>query len=213
MSPEITDKEHIRSYIKEKRRELTAAEKEEKSRRAEANVVCLLKRLKKETNFSWLYCYMDLKKETGTKGIISWCIENGIQIAVPRISGKSMDFFTITSSCDCKPCAMGILEPKSDCPEAGEASNGLSKTCPIIVPGVAFGRDGTRTGYGGGYYDRFFEKEPGHTAVGYCFDFQLYPYVPSESHDKGMDFIVTENRILTTQDKKCNHSEDRLKQI
>ncbi|RGZ01486.1 5-formyltetrahydrofolate cyclo-ligase [Clostridium sp. AM58-1XD] len=190
------NKEGIRIYIKEKRIQLTAEEKEEKSVLTAARAVKLLEEFCLLHETGWLYCYMDLQKEAGTREIFSWCWKHGIRTAVPRVSGRHMDFYEIASPEDCTAGTMGILEPKDTCAPAAEASGGRSLTCPVIVPGVAFGTDGSRIGYGGGYYDRFFEREREHTAVGYCFDFQTASSVPAETHDKRMDFLITETSAL-----------------
>lgn len=193
------NKEEIRIYIKEKRLLLTAEEKDEKSVRTAAQAVRLLKehRLLQETG--WIYCYMDLKKEAGTRDILSWCWKNGIRTAVPRVLGSNMDFYEIWSLEDCTTGTMGIPEPKDSCEPAAAVSEGRSLMCPVIVPGVAFGTDGSRIGYGGGYYDRFFEREREHRAVGYCFDFQTASCIPAEIHDKRMDFLVTETSALVIE--------------
>ena len=61
----------------------------------------------------------------------------------------------------------------------------------IIVPGMAFDKEGHRLGRGRGYYDRFLAKHPQTPTIGICFDFQLLPEVPSESHDRQIDEILT----------------------
>lgn len=66
----------------------------------------------------------------------------------------------------------------------------------IIVPGVAFDRNGYRVGYGGGYYDRFLSKYPDAVKLGIAFDLQLIDEVPREHFDIAVDFIFTENKII-----------------
>lgn len=66
----------------------------------------------------------------------------------------------------------------------------------ILVPGVAFDRDGARLGRGGGFYDRFLSgiHERGGARpvfVGVCFEEQLVDEVPCEGHDMRMDAVVT----------------------
>jgi len=65
----------------------------------------------------------------------------------------------------------------------------------IIVPGVAFDREGHRIGRGGGFYDRLL---PQYRAVraGICFEFQCLETVPAQEHDIRMDWVVTETQIL-----------------
>lgn len=79
----------------------------------------------------------------------------------------------------------------------------LCKTVPLdcldlaIVPGVAMDEKGGRIGSGQGYYDRLIPDLPLTTRkVGLVFEAQILPNIPMESHDKHLDIIVTENRII-----------------
>ena len=62
----------------------------------------------------------------------------------------------------------------------------------FLVPGCAFTRDGLRMGYGGGYYDRYLQMYKEAVTVGYAFEEQLFDAIPSEAHDRRLDFVVTQ---------------------
>lgn len=67
----------------------------------------------------------------------------------------------------------------------------------ILVPGVAFAKNGYRVGYGGGYYDRFLseiDKDVMKIALG--FDLQVVDKVPVEEFDIPVDLIITEKRMI-----------------
>ena len=101
-------------------------------------------------------------------------------------SGK-MVFCRIMSLDDCVKGTYGILEPKKDCQVVRADENSL-----ILVPGCAFTRDGLRMGYGGGYYDRYLQMYKEAVTVGYAFEEQLFDAIPSEAHDRRLDFVVTQ---------------------
>ena len=61
----------------------------------------------------------------------------------------------------------------------------------IIVPGVAFDRQGNRIGRGKGYYDRFLKQHLSVKRIGICFDFQLVDEVPTEPFDIRMDEVIS----------------------
>lgn len=68
----------------------------------------------------------------------------------------------------------------------------------ILVPTVACDLQGTRLGYGGGYYDRFLsnsvvQKIP---KIGITFDFACVAKLPKESWDIQLDFICSEVAFL-----------------
>ena len=55
----------------------------------------------------------------------------------------------------------------------------------VIVPGLAFTRDGRRLGQGGGFYDRFLAQLPADcTTIGVGFAEQLLDDLPVEPHDR-----------------------------
>ncbi|MGH9132363.1 MAG: 5-formyltetrahydrofolate cyclo-ligase [Ilumatobacteraceae bacterium] len=69
----------------------------------------------------------------------------------------------------------------------------------VIVPGVAFARDGARLGQGGGWYDRFLAAiRPECTTIGVGFEPQLVDALPTEPHDIRLDCIVTESSVVAS---------------
>mgnify|MGYP000201497045 FL=1 len=97
-----------------------------------------------------------------------------------------MEFFEITGFSDLEPGYFGILEPREGCRRA---------CCPesvILVPGAAFSRNGKRLGRGGGFYDRFLEREPKHKKIAAAYEYQMMETLPSEVHDVPVDMVVTE---------------------
>jgi len=66
-----------------------------------------------------------------------------------------------------------------------------------IVPGLAFDEKGGRLGSGDGYYDHLIPKLPITTRkVAVALETQMVPLVPMESHDKYVDIIITDSRII-----------------
>ena len=78
----------------------------------------------------------------------------------------------------------GMPEPIGDEPVAED------ETALVLMPGVAFTKDGSRIGYGGGYYDKFLAKEPGHPTVALCYDFQIVEELPLEEFDIPVDLVL-----------------------
>ena len=77
------------------------------------------------------------------------------------------------------------------------------KTVPIdcldiaIVPGLAMDEKGGRIGQGNGYYDRLMPELPITTRkVGLVYEQQIVPLVPLESHDKYVDIVITQDRVI-----------------
>ena len=62
----------------------------------------------------------------------------------------------------------------------------------MIVPGLAFDKEGYRIGYGGGFYDRYIARYPFLTTLGVCYSFQLIDHIPRSPYDKPVGGPVTE---------------------
>ena len=110
----------------------------------------------------------------------------------PRIEAGGMAFFEVESSGELMP---GPWHPKIREPVfAPERLVPPGKIDLLLVPGLAFTRDGQRLGRGGGYYDRYLAGLPaGAVKLGVCFECQLVDRLPSEAHDQRVHAIVTEN--------------------
>ena len=113
----------------------------------------------------------------------------------PRLTGDRIEFAAVRHLADLAPAAWNplIREPLASAqPIIAPTDIDL-----ILVPGLAFTRDGRRLGRGGGYYDRLLGLRHSHAiALGVCFDLQLVADLPCEPHDQRVDAVVTESGAL-----------------
>ena len=65
----------------------------------------------------------------------------------------------------------------------------------ILVPALAFTRQGYRLGYGGGYYDRFLSQHATVLKVGVGFSHQLVTELPVEVHDVPVNQLVVDDQL------------------
>ena len=71
-----------------------------------------------------------------------------------------------------------------------------------VVPALAFDEEGFRIGYGGGFYDTFLARFAGKTAgsaENRISSRACRRKAPSRKHDRAVDFVVTEKRVLFLQ--------------
>ncbi len=67
----------------------------------------------------------------------------------------------------------------------------------VIVPGMMFDEKGGRLGSGKRTYDRLIPKLPNTVRkVALAYESQIIPSVPMASHDKYVDIIISENKII-----------------
>ena len=131
-----------------------------------------------------LYGYLPYNQEVRTVPILEQALKDGKRVAVPKVFGDDMKFIWLEDLDAVASGFAGIPEPLSDGPIADD------KTALVLMPGLAFDREGHRIGYGGGFYDRFLEAEPNHPTLALCYDFQMLDYVETESFDKPVDCVL-----------------------
>ncbi len=137
--------------------------------------------------------YAPFKGEIDPALIVEALRRKGHQISLPVMKGKGMplDFRLYKSGDALAANAQGILEPKTDAPNAD--------INVMLVPLVAFDSAHRRLGCGGGYYDRtikIMRNRKNIRAIGIGFSFQETESVPVEAHDVVMDIIVTDKGVF-----------------
>lgn len=86
------------------------------------------------------------------------------------------------------PNSRSFFEPAPGAPLAAEGSLDV-----IVAPALALSLDGTRLGYGAGFYDRALGKQrPPAVVIGVCYHNELLRALPCAAHDEAVDFVVTD---------------------
>lgn len=138
-------------------------------------------------------CYVSVRTEVDTTIILRELFVRGGIVAVPVTIGDRLAFAQLVHPWALAPGAHGIPEPRQPWEEVrGDALD------VIIVPGLQFGRDGSRLGNGGGHFDRYLAEHPKSLRVGLAFAAQLVDRVATEGHDQGMDVVITEHGRVRT---------------
>lgn len=136
--------------------------------------------------------YFPSGAEAPALGWARWLAENGRTIALPWFAGRdaAMTFRRWEN-----PFDDGLLSPGPwRAPQPGIAQPELVPDV-VIVPLVAFTREGHRLGQGGGHYDRWLAGKPDTLAIGLAWDCQLADELPIEAHDRPLYAVVTPTRI------------------
>ncbi len=106
------------------------------------------------------------------------------------LPGRKLAFHLVREpSEDLVPGILGILAPKPSLPLLPPEAADL-----IIVPGVAFTKDGKRLGYGGGYYDRYLPLCRQARLVSTAFPEQMQDALPHDIHDCTIPLILTADK-------------------
>ncbi len=190
-------KVEARQRIKKLRLALSNDKRQAYDRAIEEHLFRLLDKYPEIKN---LNIYVSTPEEADTKHIIEKALKEGMyEVAVPKVTGRDMDFYRIGSIEELKPGTMGILEPVKDRTRLfNKADEDKKRAAAVIMPGLAFTREGKRLGYGGGYYDRYLAGESLFKKIALCYSFQLLDDFEDSPHDVRVGIIVTEKGVLYT---------------
>ncbi|HAU31431.1 MAG: 5-formyltetrahydrofolate cyclo-ligase [Desulfotomaculum sp. 46_296] len=141
--------------------------------------------------------YLDFRNEVKTGELIQRTMKIGKKIAVPATDLKNIRLtpsLLLAYPDDLSPGAWGIPEP---------ARGRLRPVKPaeidiVIVPGIAFDEKGNRIGYGMGFYDRFLMQIDAFLLAP-VFEMQIRPAFSPGPHDRPVDCLVTEERVIYTK--------------
>lgn len=136
-------------------------------------------------------CYASVGSEVATGAIHRGLLARGARVAVPVVQGERLRFARLQHPWGLVPGWRGLPEPRQPWEEVSEDELEV-----VVVPGLLFGRDGSRLGQGGGYFDRLLAEHPGPRRVGLAFSAQVVDRIDVEPHDQTLDALVTEGEVL-----------------
>lgn len=147
--------------------------------------------------------YVDVRDEVRTRHALLDAIQGDKRIIIPYCVDGELELFHLESMDELDIGMYKILEPKPALREVAVKRLQPEDLDLIMVPGVAFDRNGGRTGHGKGYYDKLLEHARADTPlVALAFECQMFPEIPCEVHDIYMDKVVTESDVYSGRGRK-----------
>ena len=137
--------------------------------------------------------FMPLKSEINPLPLMCKLVDDGARLALPVVAGRGQPLIMRSWQWGepLVPGVWGISEPPPTAPEL--------QPDILLVPLLAFDRNGHRIGYGAGYYDltiaQLRAKKP-IAAVGIAFAAQEIESVPRTAFDARLDLVLTENETI-----------------
>lgn len=131
--------------------------------------------------------YWRIRDELDCQPILVRLMDSNQTVVLPVVLGPEapLDLRVWEQGASLYEAGFGTLAPAELAPRA--------EPDVIIMPLLGFDSQGTRLGYGGGYYDRTLAtmtKRP--RLVGLAFAAQELEHIPRDAHDVPLDTIVTE---------------------
>ena len=185
----ILQKQTLRSVMKARRKE--AVKSVETEENLLKNFFTLLQQINEEKAVEKHFVYLSHKNEAPTDKLIRLLLEKGQKVFCPRVEGEDMAVVAFSEQTSLS--VFGVREP------IGTAYQGEIDS--ILVPFLAVDIKGNRLGYGGGFYDRFFKKNPQAKRIAYGYDFQIVDAVAVDGFDEKIEYIVTDKQIIKINER------------
>ncbi len=174
------EKRTLRKQMKTAKQRLTDAEK----RMAGERLMRCIERDERVRQCSDIVLYWSMDDELPTHELAER-LRRTKRVYLPVIVGERLELrrFEGEERMSVEP-RYGIAEPTS-----GELLEDDAEGVVIVVPGVAFTREGKRLGRGGGFYDRMLAQQKRAVKIGVGFACQRVDDLPTEEHDWTMDEV------------------------
>lgn len=159
-------------------------------RKETSNIICKnLQSTKFFKDAKTILLYYPSQEEVNILSIIESCLsEEKKYIYLPSIS--SLSITQVSEDTPLKIAFNSVKEPIYPNIKLPQKLN------LAVIPGIFFDEKGFRLGHGKGWYDQLFCKVKFDTIVGLGFEKRIIKKLPIENHDKKVDFIITEKRII-----------------
>ena len=190
---QMKTKQEIRQEILTFRNQMELSEVTDRSRQIIQQVV----RTPEYEEAEHVLLYADYRHEVMTKELFDDAILKKKKVYFPQTCAAncSMEFYQVVSVKQLEKGYKGILEPKAE--KSAKYCFHQEEDTLMILPGVAFGTDGYRIGYGKGYYDRYLQDKRQITLMALAFAGQIVEPFEHGQYDVRMDKIVTEKIIYS----------------
>ncbi|KAB1647296.1 5-formyltetrahydrofolate cyclo-ligase [Pseudoclavibacter sp. CFCC 14310] len=138
-------------------------------------------------------CYLASRSEPQTRGFIAAAQEAGHRVLLPQVRVDGGLDWADAAGAGERDSGLGV--PEADAAALPEGA--LREASVIVVPALAASETGARLGQGGGFYDRTLaDRALTAPVVAAVFDDEVIADLPIEAHDRPVDWIVTDRRIL-----------------
>ncbi len=174
------DKQALRRIIRQQKRAMTQEQIISASEKLEKLFIASPLYQQAKT----IYGYLPYNQEVRTVPMLERALRDGKRVAVPKVYGDEMKFIYMDDLTAVETGYAGIPEPIEDGPVADDP------TALVLMPGLAFDKEGHRIGYGGGFYDKFLSAEPGHPTLALCYEFQMQEHLETEEFDIPVDCVL-----------------------
>ena len=184
------EKNRIRKLMLERRNRISTAEIYKRSRLIQLHVLNSQQFL----NSGTIGVYFPKGTEVRTEEIIRKGIEIGKKVVLPRIESEEIEFYQLLGK---NFQDENLIMGKFGIKEPVRIGKPINKIDLLIVPGIAFDNQGSRIGYGQGYFDRYILRTKVSFSLALGYEFQLVCCnLPQSSSDQRINGLSMETGML-----------------
>ncbi len=174
-------KDEIRRRVRAQKSMLTEYER----RQAADDVFEQLEQLAAFIMSEHILMYHSLPDELSTHSFLDkW--HGSKHFYLPRVNGVNLDILPYEQT-SLQLGAFHIEEPQ------GDETVSIDDIEMVVVPAMAYDRQGNRVGRGKGYYDRLVADSKA-IKIGVAYDCQLVDEIDTDSFDQPVDIVITQSR-------------------
>jgi 5-formyltetrahydrofolate cyclo-ligase len=190
-------KQALRDTMRQKRTLVASEEAQAAAREAGRHLARVVARHRART----VALYASIGNELSADPAAAMLRHHGVALAYPRVAPgqRALTFCRVDDPTRLVPGSFGIPEPAHDADPIP-----LESIDVIVTPGMAFGLDGQRLGWGHGYYDATLARCPA-LRVGFGYSWQLLNSVPHDEHDQPVDVVITDVGVLLPRGQPDPH--------
>jgi 5-formyltetrahydrofolate cyclo-ligase len=156
--------------------------------------------------------FVSFGSEIPTGGLRPRFHREGRRVFLPYLAAGDLQVAEVQADDVLVPSTYGPREPPPEQRSPASQAPGERAFDVVVVPGLAFDREGYRLGFGGGHYDRLLSVLGGATAsVGIGYHFQVLAAVPHGPFDRRLDFVVTDRETIATRADPAGASPDPMR--
>ena len=192
MNPSLPDRQDIRTHVRHLRRGLTSDQQQQAAIHVTEHAMNFppVQQAKK------IAIFLSFDGELNTRPLIAKFWQHNQQVYLPVLhpfAKGQLLFLRYDTDTVLTPNRLGIPEPPLDIRNLAT----LSELDVLMVPLVAFDRQGQRLGMGGGFYDRTLQNWQQHDLlpVGLAHDCQQVEALPVADWDVPLKAIITPSKL------------------
>ncbi len=192
------NKADLRHFYRQRRNDLTPADHEHYSQQICQQIISFIPA--HQPLSIHLFLAIEHHREVDLTPLIPLLWEQQHRLYVPRVTGNRLEHVRLLPETTLRKNHYGIPEPSPE--HLAVSYETLQHIDIILTPLLVADKTGNRVGYGGGFYDRFFQEFPKAQRIGLGFFPPINAIQDCYEGDIPLDYYITPEKIFAFENRK-----------